>query len=1388
MTTSLPRQILIGILFGGAGFVLNWLGRVEIFQNATFLLGGVPVMFALLRYGPAAGITSAFLASCATWMVWGHPWGIVIFTAEAIAVAVLSRDPRIDALAADVLYWLVLGPVLVIGFHYGIMDHSFPSTLLEAMKLGVNGVFAILAAKIVSLSLCAVRPRADLRPSYRQVVHTVTLALILFPTLAGLILENRRLVGRERDLAVAEIVRDGELARALTETWLNDQHGILFALVAAIGDPENASDTEIQKIVELFRASSPAFRRLAVMNRDCVSVAAVPRLDEEGVSTIGVEYSGHPDLPALLRDLVPFAGDVMPGRSGDETPSLPLLAPFPVGPVGEFRGFCAGELALDRLMALLNAIVKEVGISHLTLLDRNRRVIASTRNELPTMTVFARPAGRSEPVTQEVSCFLADIDPGKAAIERWSRSYYFVEPRLPPSHGWTVLAERSMAPDIERLNRRTTNSFAILTICVVFLLPAAYLVSNQAARTVTTLRDIAEALPGRLAQVENFVWPVSLIREMDGLSAGLRRMADELKDRTLRLDELNQSLEGQVRRRTEELDEANRNLVEAQRLAHVGHWQFDAASNRLTWSDEIFHIVELDPRTVEPSADRFISLVHPADLARVARQTEPSTTVASYRLLMPDGRVKHVAEHRERERGGPQGAPPRILGTLQDVTAQVEAEERIRRATEEMKTFFQVSVDLLCIVDREGRFFRLNPMWEQTLGYPLAELIGRPYIELVHPDDVAATLAVGREALNKPVMHFTNRYRTRQGEWRWIDWRACPFEGFIYAAARDVTERRRLESALAERERLLRTIADGTSDAVFVKDREGRYRFFSAGAETSSGMTAAEVLGQDDTFLFPAESETIRDNDRRVMESGQVRTYEEHVTLQGKQVIFLATKGPVLDEQGQVTGMFGISRDITERRLMEEELRSSREYLAQLHAHLGEAVVVARQPDRVIEFVNPAVREIFGYDPEECVGRPTRELFMSEEEYQRYGVAVRDTFARGETTLRLEIDFRAKSGAAVPVLMTTSLPKGEGGRLERTISILRDISSMKETSVRLRENERRYRIVSEYTYDWEYWLNPDRRIEYMSPSCQRITGFAREEFLADPRKLVGIVHPDDQASFLTHLEREAEGLEICTTEFRILTRAGETRWLSHICQPIVEPDGTFLGRRASNRDITEAKTLQEERRRITERLETLYREVNHRVKNNLAAIVGLIHLEADRGAAGSSRASSLADLESRINSLLELHTLLSACNWEPVPVAELLDRVVRTAISPKGEGCCRPAISDLSGLRVGSEAANPLALIFNELATNTMKYACRGDDGCSIAIDLQPEGDRCRLVYRDSGPGYPMAVLAQGGVGLRSVGLTLVRGLTEKTLRGRLVLANDLGAVTELILRRDLFL
>jgi PAS domain S-box-containing protein len=137
----------------------------------------------------------------------------------------------------------------------------------------------------------------------------------------------------------------------------------------------------------------------------------------------------------------------------------------------------------------------------------------------------------------------------------------------------------------------------------------------------------------------------------------------------------------------------------------------------------------------------------------------------------------------------------------------------------------------------------------------------------------------------------------------------------------------------------------------------------------------------------------------------------------------------------------------------------------------------------------------------------------------------------------------------------------------------------------LKESEQRFRIVADFTHDWEYWVGQDGRLAWMSPSCERITGYSVKDFQLDPDLIYRICHPDDRAMVMDHVHEPLGEHRLRPIEFRIHHRDGHQIWFSHICSPVMDHLGNPAGRRAANQDITERKQSEVVLRKVSTAVE-----------------------------------------------------------------------------------------------------------------------------------------------------------------------------------------------------------
>lgn len=291
-----------------------------------------------------------------------------------------------------------------------------------------------------------------------------------------------------------------------------------------------------------------------------------------------------------------------------------------------------------------------------------------------------------------------------------------------------------------------------------------------------------------------------------------------------------------------------------------------------------------------------------------------------------------------------------------------------RRKNEELEGFFTVNLDLLCIADLNGYFVKTNTAWSHALGYSANELNRKKFLDLVHPDDLASTLGAMKQlARGEDVLNFVNRYRAKDGSYRYIEWRSHPKGDLIYAAARDITDRHmrqtRLDQAMMH-----------ANMYVWEIDDQGLITFIGSGVERVLGYKPEDLIGKVTCFeILPEEQ---RHMARRYFNTvfkarAPFENYKSiHLTKDGKTVWLSISGIPVFHPDGSLKGYRGTDVDIT-------ELEKTRlEYESVLNTQ--KEMICRFTPDTIITYVNDAYCRAFAKTREELVGTSFLALIPAE--------------------------------------------------------------------------------------------------------------------------------------------------------------------------------------------------------------------------------------------------------------------------------------------------------------------------------------------------------------------------------------------------------------------------
>ncbi|MBK7215103.1 MAG: PAS domain S-box protein [Bacteroidales bacterium] len=260
--------------------------------------------------------------------------------------------------------------------------------------------------------------------------------------------------------------------------------------------------------------------------------------------------------------------------------------------------------------------------------------------------------------------------------------------------------------------------------------------------------------------------------------------------------------------------------------------------------------------------------------------------------------------------------------------------------------------------------------------------------------------------------------------------------------------------------------------------------------------------------------------------------------------------------------------DITEQKKATSALYKAHEHYQKLIEKAPDGIVLVSTDGR-FQYASPAAKKMFGYTDQDIMTYLPNDL-THPEDLPYVLKAIEQTYISTESSSVIQYRFRAKDNTWRWIESTISNMLGEPS-VEAIVINFRDIHERKMAEEELRSSELKYKIVANNTFDWEFWRTPEGGFHYHSPSCKRITGYDAEEFIKDPDLTTRIIHPDDLQTFRDHHKKIEDVRSSSSVEYRIIDTEGKIKYIEHICQPVYDADGNYLGIRGSNRDISQKK-------------------------------------------------------------------------------------------------------------------------------------------------------------------------------------------------------------------------
>jgi PAS domain S-box-containing protein len=689
-----------------------------------------------------------------------------------------------------------------------------------------------------------------------------------------------------------------------------------------------------------------------------------------------------------------------------------------------------------------------------------------------------------------------------------------------------------------------------------------------------------------------------------------------------------------------------------------------------------------------------------------------------------------------------------------------QVEVQVTRATDDQwEGVFDAVPDLILILDNEHRIIRANKAMADRLGCTPEELVGLTCYKAIHGTGEPPDFCPHARLLADGLGHSAEVSEDRLKGCFLVS--VTPFyrkDGTIGSVhvARDITDLKRAEEALRKSqrelsitnriERVFLTTSDhetyGEVLQVVLEAMGSKYGTFAYINEHGDRVVPSMTRGiwdeckvRDKDIVFPRE--TWGDNlwAKCLIEKRAISSNGPFKVPDGHIAITRALAVPIIN-QGEVIGNFMVANKATDYNEGNEEL------LKRIATHTAPILHARLQRDR-----------------------HQQERMRMEEELRK---------------ARDELELRVKDRTADLKKVVTKLKK--------------EIKDRMQAQKDLHEAHQRYRTVADFAYDWEYWLGPENNMLYMSPSCERITGYQPQEFfIQDQMRLINIVHPEDREAVEAHLTEESESDAAHHIDFRIIRRSGETCWISHYCQPVFSPDGEWQGRRASNRDITDRKNAEEALQKSEEQLRHLSTQLLEVQEHERKRIAGELH-----DSIGQSLTAIKFGLENALSRIRQGEAEVSSESLEAlIPVVQQASEEVRqmhTNLRPSllddlgivmtVSWFCREFEKLYSGIRIEKaiqleEKDMPEHLkivvfrILQEALNNVAKHARAN----IVRVSLKETAGQIELAVEDNGRGFNAKDLSSVMNPKEGFGLTSMKERTELSW-GTFAIESEKGAGT----------
>ncbi|GAB1543778.1 hypothetical protein NUACC21_64540 [Scytonema sp. NUACC21] len=713
-----------------AAYIGNYFS-LPFFFGLDFLFGSIAVWIVMSLYGVFWGIITAFIASTYTYILWGHPYAIAIFTCEALFVGLLLPRKQQNTLLLDVIYWLFIGIPLIWIFYYGIMHLPLIPTLLIVLKQSVNGIFNALFGSLIityiPIPKLGNQPQTKTTLSLQQTLLNLLIAFVFLPALLLTALNGRYAFENIQNQIISDLqISSREISTAVT-SW-QKQNLLKLREIADLASDMSQDDQNISiflsKSIENTQKKFPFFQKIYVFNSEGKITYAYPEKDDDRLidKTISDDIKFQ-QLKNTQDSILLFPSNKI--NSIDKSSTVVLGTP--IFKNNNFIGGIFGEIQLQAYSHIINEYNKED--LYITIVDAKNKVIASTYSSTEILKLINSEWGKKIRQIDAITAQWLPIAPGTPIIGRWQQSFYIHRVPIGEIPQWNLIVGIPIKKQVQSLQNIYINNLAIVLLIAVVALIVAVVTSYKLVEPTLKLAQVTTDLPEKLLSQAKVSWPESKVTEIHSLTRNFQTMVVALNQMFQEIKTAKETLEHRVEERTEELSRINQELeseiIHRQKVEAIlrereerydlaisgtndGIWDWNLLTNEVYYSPTWMRILGYEDEPLPHVVSSWLERVHPDDLesARAAINQHLAGDTERYEYTC---RLHHKNGHyiwilaKGRCICDDQGKPYRFVGTIADMTEEKLAEEQLKAAKEEAETANSTKSQFLATMSHEIR-------------------------------------------------------------------------------------------------------------------------------------------------------------------------------------------------------------------------------------------------------------------------------------------------------------------------------------------------------------------------------------------------------------------------------------------------------------------------------------------------------------------------------------------------------------------------------------------------------------------------------------------------------------------------------------------------------------